>query len=154
MIRVYYWPRDLRLVIEGHAPKKWQDGPAVCAAASALYNSLCDTTNGFLKRGWCKRRFYLETDDGGLGYCRIWARRRYFKRCRVAMGMCFGGLWMLADKHPNLVHVEVCTGIPIDDFQVIKENAEGGVHFLKKFCYDMRKDRPYSTGRKAKTDEK
>lgn len=150
MIQVYYWPRELRLVMSGHAEHKGNWSPQVCAAASALFLSLCSTSNGFRKYGWCRGRYHL--NEHGMGYIRIWAKRRYFKRLRVAVGMCVGGLLMLEEKHPHLVHVEVCTGIPFDDETAVREGAEGGVSYLKKFCYDMTKDRPLD-GQKGEKDE-
>lgn len=140
MINVFYWPREQRLVICGHAEKRAsKDSPVVCGAASALFYALLTTTNGFLKYKMVKRRFHL--DRSGVGYCRMWPKRRYFKRTRVAIGMCVGGLMMLEEQHPDLVHVEVATGIHFDDYAVLEEYANGGVSYLKKFVYDNTKGR-------------
>lgn len=151
MIRVYYWPRELRMVIKGHAVQGEKRYPLVCAAASALFYSLCSATDGFRKVRWCKGHYHLE--EKGIGYARIWSRRRYFKRCRVAMGMCVGGLMMLANEYPEVVRVEVCTGIPFDDDLVLKEHQQGGVPYLQKFVYDMTKNRPLK-GQKEANHEK
>ena len=40
MIRCYYWPRELRLVMSGHAPKNTEKNKQQCAAASALLYAL------------------------------------------------------------------------------------------------------------------
>ena len=149
MINVYYWPREQRLVMHGHAEHRGNYSPVVCGAASALFNALCTTTNGFMKYKLLKGRYHLNSK--GLAYCKIWPKRRYFKRTRVAIGMCVGGLMMLEDKHPHLVHVEVATGVPFDDTAVIQEDQEGGVTTLKKFCYDMNKNRPLDSA-KAETN--
>ena len=151
MINVFYWPREQRLVMTGHAEHRGNYSPVVCGAASALFYALCTTTNGFMKRKLLKGRYHL--DHKGLAYCKMWPKRWYFKRTRVAIGMCVGGLMMLADKHPHLVHVDVVTGVPFDDEAVIKEDQQGGLKFLKKFCYDMTKDRPLD-GQKGKKNEK
>ena len=151
MINVFYWPREQRLVMTGHAEHRGNYSPVVCGAASALFYALCTATNGFMKYKLLKGRYHL--DRKGLAYCKMWPKRRYFKRTRVAIGMCVGGLMMLADKHPHLVHVDVATGVPFDDEAVIKEDQQGGLKFLKKFCYDMTKDRPLD-GQKGKKNEK
>jgi len=140
VIQVYYWPRELRMVMRGHAVRGEKRFPLICAGASALFVSLCNAMNGFRKARWCRGHHYINED--GLGYARLWGKRRYFKRLRVAMGMCVGGLMMMEREYPGIVHVEVCTGIPFDDQQVITEYEQGGVHTLRKFCYDMSKDRP------------
>lgn len=152
MIHVYYWPRDQRLVMEGHAEKRGGGySPVVCGAASALFYALATTTNGFLKYKLVKGRYYV--DEKGLAYCKMWPKRRYFKRTRVAIGMCVGGLMMLEEQHPDLVHVTVATGTDFDDPKVLEENEGGGVSYLKKFCYDMLKDRPLK-GQKGTKNEK
>lgn len=140
MIQVYYWPREQRLVMEGHAQQKGLHSPVVCGSASTLFLALCTTTNGFLKYKFLKGRYYK--DQKGIGYCKMWPKRRYFKRTRVAIGMCVAGLLMLADKYPDLVNVRVATGIPFDDAKVLEEAEQGGVSYLRKFIYDSTKDRP------------
>lgn len=151
MIRVYYWPREQRLVMTGHAEHKGSWSPVVCGAASALFYALCTTSNGFLKYKLLKGRYHL--DEKGLAYCKMWPKRRYFKRTRVAIGMCVGGLMMLEERNPELVHVEITTGQAFDDKQVLEEAAQGGVTYLRKFCYDMTKGRPLN-GQKGKQNEK
>ena len=101
MINVFYWPRDQRLVMTGHAEHKGNYSPVVCGAASALFYALCTTSNGFLKYKWLKGRYHL--DEKGMAYCKMWPKKRYFKRTRVAIGMCVGGLMMLADTVPPSV---------------------------------------------------
>ena len=141
MINVFYWPRDQRIVIQGHAHQRGANySPVVCGAASALFYSLLSASNGFLKYKWVKGRFYL--DKRGIGYCKLWPKRRYFKHTRVAIGTCVGGLLMLADKYPHLVKVTVATGIPFDDKDVLEEAQQGGVSYLQKFVYDNTRDRP------------
>lgn len=140
MIQVFYWPREQRIIMEGHAEKKGLHSPVVCGSASALFLALCTTTNGFLKYRLVKGRYYK--DQKGIGYCKMWTKRRYFKRTRVAIGTCVAGLMMLADKYPDLVRVDIATGIPFDDAQVLEEAERGGVSYLKKFVYDNTKDRP------------
>lgn len=147
MINAFYWPRDQRLVMTGHAENKGSYHKDVCAAASALFYALCTTSNGFMKYKLLKGRYHL--NEKGLAYCKMWPKKRYFKRTRVAIGMCVGGLMMLADKYPHLVHVEVATGVYFDDRTVLEESAQGGVTYLRKFCYDMLKDRPLN-GQKGK----
>lgn len=157
MINVYYWPRDQRLVMTGHAEHKGNYSPVVCGAASALFYALCTTSNGFLKYKWLKGRYHL--DEKGMAYCKMWPKKRYFKRTRVAIGMCVGGLMMLADKYPHLVHVEVLNAWnhesigAFDDRTVLEEAAQGGVTYLRKFCYDMIKGRPLQ-GQKGNKNEK
>ena len=151
MINVFYWPREQRLVMTGHAEHRGNYSPVVCGAASALFYALCTTTNGFMKYKLLKGRYHL--DEKGIGYCKMWPKRRYFKRTRVAIGMCVGGLMMLEEKHPHLVHVDVATGIDFDDKKVLEEIQGGGVSYLKKFCYDMLKDRPLQ-GQKGTKNEK
>ena len=151
MINVYYWPRDQRLVMVGHAEKRGSYSPVVCGAASTLFYTLCTTSNGFLKYRWLKGRYHL--DEKGLAYCKMWPKRRYFKRTRVAIGMAVGGLMMLADKYPELVHVDVVTGIDFDDKTVLEESSQGGVSYLRKFCYDIRKGRPLQGQKGGKNEE-
>jgi len=152
MIRVFYWPREQRLIMSGHAEEKGLHNPVVCGAASALFYALCTTTNGFLKYHLVKGRYYK--DQKGIGYCVMWPKRRYFKRTRVAIGTCVAGLMLLEDKHPHLIHVDVCTGIPFEDETAIREAEEGGVSYLKKIVYDMTKDRPLSEENTAQTPRK
>ena len=140
MIQVFYWPREQRLVMKGHAERKGTPSPVVCGSASALFYALCTTSNGFLKYKMLKGRYYK--DQKGIGYIKMWPKRRYFKRTRVAIGMCVAGLLMLADKYPQLVRVNVATGIPFDDAAVLEESEQGGVSYLNKFVYDNTKDRP------------
>jgi len=157
MINVFYWPRDQRLVMTGHAEHKGNYSPVVCGAASALFYALCTTSNGFLKYKWLKGRYHL--DEKGMAYCKMWPKKRYFKRTRVAIGMCVGGLMMLADKYPHLVRVEVLNAWNhesignFDDRTVLEEAAQGGVTYLRKFCYDMLKGRPLQ-GQKGNKNEK
>lgn len=155
MIRVFYWPREQRLIISGHAEEKGLHNPVVCGAASALFYALCTTSNGFLKYKLVKGRYWK--DNKGIGYFRMWPKRRYFKRTRVAIGTCVAGLMLLEDKHPHLIHVDVVTGTDCDDAKVLEEAQEGGVSYLKKILYDMVKDRPLDaeqnpnrTGRRRK----
>lgn len=140
MIQVYYWPRDQRLVMEGHAEKRGLHSPVVCGAASALFWALCTTSNGFLKYHLVKGRYYK--DHKGIGYVKLWPKRRYFKRTRVAIGTCVAGLMVLADKYPEQVRVDIATGLEFDDAQVLEEAESGGVSYLRKFMYDNAKDRP------------
>jgi hypothetical protein len=49
--------------------------------------------------------------------------------------------------------VDVATGIEFDDKKVLEEIQGGGVSYLKKFCYDMLKDRPLQ-GQKGTKNEK
>lgn len=140
MINVYYWPRELRMVMEGHAEHKGDWSPVVCGAASLLFETLQVTSNALLQKKWIKGRYHLNRE--GLGYLRIWNKRRWFKQARIAIGMCISGMMMLEEKYENLVRVNVCTGIPFDDEKVIEEDQSGAVLFLKKFCYDIRKESP------------
>ncbi len=143
MIEVLYWPRELRMVVRGHAVNGNSRWPLVCAGASTVLYALEGTTNGFRKAGWCKKHYH--TEESGIGYVRIWAKRRYFKRCRVAMGMAFGAMLMLEETFPEAICCEVCTGIPFDDDAAM--DAEGGLLYLKKALYDV------SRIRKARTAE-
>lgn len=141
MINVFYWPREQRLVMHGHAEKRGGGySPVVCGAASALFYALCTTTEGFLKYRLLKGRYHL--DEKGVGYCKMWPKRRYFKRTRVAIGMCVAGLMMLEEKYPDLVRVRVVTGTHFSDEIAIQENASGGVDYLKHFVYDTIKGSP------------
>lgn len=149
MIRVYYWPREQRLLMQGHAEQKGLHNPVVCGSASALFYALCTTSNGFLKYRLIKGRYYK--DQKGIGYCRMWPKRRYFKRTRVAIGTCVAGLMLLADKYPDMIQVDIATGIPFDDAQAMEEAEQGGVTYLRKFLYDIAKDRPLSPDAKADT---
>ena len=157
MINVFYWPRDQRLVMTGHAENKGSYHKDVCAAASALFYALCTTSNGFMKYKWLKGRYHL--DEKGMAYCKMWPKKRYFKRTRVAIGMCVGGLMMLADKYPHLVRVEVLNAWNhksignFDDITVLEEASQGGITYLRKFCYDILKGRPLQ-GQKGRTNEK
>lgn len=144
MIRVYYWPREQRLIMHGHAEEKGLHNPVVCGAASALFYALCTTTNGFLKHHMLKWRYFI--DQKGVGYCRMCPRRFYFKRTRVAIGTVVAGLMMLEEKYPHLIKVEIATGFPCDDFQVLEESTKGGVSYLRKICYDLSKGRPLDAG--------
>lgn len=142
MINVMYWPTNQRIVISGHAEHKGEYSPVVCGAASALFYALLTTTNGFLKYKWVKGRFHL--DEKGIGYCKIWPKKWFFKRTRVAMGMCVGGMMMLEEKHPRLVHVEIMNHWNhqeenFDDEKVLEEYAEGKVSYLKKYMEDYEK---------------
>ena len=135
MIQVYYWPREQRLVMEGHAAQKGLHSPVVCGSASTLFLALCTTTNGFLKYKFLKGRYYK--DQKGIGYCKMWPKRRYFKRTRVAIGMCVAGLLMLADKYPDLVDVRVATGLPFDDAKVdaLLDTIAGREHGLAFYLF-------------------
>lgn len=139
MIRCYYWPRELRLVISGHAPVYSEKNKQQCAAASALLYSLISTVNGFRRKGWAHLRGTYTLAESGLAVVRINARLSHFKACRVAIGMCFGGLMMLADKYPEAVKADVVTGVPFDDKALCDKGPDGGVSYLQKFLYDMRK---------------
>lgn len=152
MINVFYWPREQRLVMRGHASNiRGGYSPVVCGAASALFYALCTTTDGFLKYKLVKGRYHL--DESGIGYCKMWPKRRFFKRTRVAIGMCVAGLMMLEEKHPDLVHVTVATGVPFEDQTVLEEISAGGLSYLEKFVYDNTKDRPLN-GQKGEKNEK
>ena len=145
MIHVFYWPREQRLVMKGHAEKLGGGySPVVCEAATTLFQALVSTSYGFLKHRLVSGRYHKE--QKGVGYVKMWPKRRYFKRTRVAIGMCVAGLLILEDKYPELVHVYVATGIPFDDIQAIEEAEQGGVTYLNKFVYDNTKDRPLCTG--------
>lgn len=150
MINVFYWPREQRLVMHGHASNiRGGYSPVVCGAASALFYALCTTTDGFLKYKLVKGRYHL--DEKGIGYCKIWPKRRFFKRTRVAIGMCVAGVMMLEEKHPDLVHVEVMNAWNhtsngnFNDKKVLEEISAGGLSYLEKFVYDNTKDRPLIT---------
>lgn len=140
MIHVFYWPREQRLVISGHADHKGEWSPVVCGAASALFYAACTSSNGFLKRGIVKGRYYK--DQKGLGYLKMWPKRRFFKRTLASIGTAVAGLLMLQEKHRNLVSVQVCTGTEFDDEKAVTEAEQGGVSYIRKFVYDMTKDRP------------
>lgn len=137
MIEVLYWPRELRMVVRGHAVNGGGRWPLVCAGASTVLYALESTTNGFRKVGWCKRHFHRE--ESGIGYVRIWAKRRYFKRCRVAMGMAYGAMLMLEESFPEAIRCEVCTGMPFDDTAAM--DCDGGLTYLRKALYDAGKGR-------------
>ncbi len=144
MIQVFYWPREQRLVMKGHAEKRGGGySPVVCEAATTLFQALVSTSYGFLKYRLVKGRYHKELK--GIGYVKLWPKRRYFKRTRVGIGICVSGLLILADKYPDLVRVHVATGVPFDDAAAIEEAEQGGVSYLNKFVYDMTKDRPLST---------
>ena len=140
MINVYYWPRELRIVMEGHAEHKGNYSPVICGAASLLFETLQVTTNAMLEKKWIKGRYHLNRD--GLGYLRIWNKRRWFKQARIAIGMCVSGLMMMEDKYEDLVKVTVCTGIPFDDEKVILEDKEGSVNTLRKTVEEYQQARP------------
>ena len=148
MIQVFYWPREQRLIISGHAEKKGNWSPVVCGAASALFYAACTSSNGFLKRGIVKGRYYK--DLKGLGYLKMWPKRRFFKRTLASIGTAVAGLLMLEGKYKSLIHVEVCTGIEFDDEKAITEAEQGGVSYLQKFVYDMSKDRPLTAAEAVK----
>lgn len=139
MIRCYYWPKELRLVMAGHAPKNSEKNKQQCAAASALLYSLIGAVRGFTRKGWANPfKTYVFTDNG-LAVVKIKASWLRFKTCRVAIGMVFGGLMMMEDKYPEAVRARVCTGIAFDDKKLLSGDAEGGLSYLQKFLYDMRK---------------
>lgn len=120
MIKVRYWPQELRLTVEGHALESdMQENPLICSAASMLVFSLMNTMDGINSRRWAKCAYM---DNGnGFAYMRAFKPKWHkFKAVRVAVGMTFGGLAMLAHQHPEAVQVEVCTGQPFDDEEVIK----------------------------------
>ena len=121
MIQVNYWPKELRLTVEGHATNEnMQGNPAVCTGASVLVFSLMNTMDGFNDRKWCKSVYF---DNGnGYAYMRMFKpKRTKFKALRVAIGMTYGGLGMLAKKYPDLIKVKVCSGIPFDDKACIEK---------------------------------
>jgi len=140
MIHAFYWPRELRLVMVGHADSAHAKYPLICAGASALFYALCTTTDGFQRARWCKSHYHLE--EKGIGFCRVWPKKRYFKRLRVAMGMCVAGLLMMAEQYENVVKVHVMSDEHFPDDAVIEESAHGGVSLLQKFVYDNTKSRP------------
>ena len=153
MIRCYYWPRELRLVMSGHAPKNTEKNKQQCAAASALLYALIGAVHGFTRKGWANPFKTYTFADSGIAVVKIKAARLRFKTCRVAIGMVFGGLMMMADKYPQAVHTQVCTGIPFDDKKVLSGDAEGGVSYLQKFLYDIRKG-SLTKGQKGTENEK
>lgn len=119
MIKVNYWPRELRLTMEGHAVtdenEQTEDGIVVCSGASMLMFALMNALDGFKLAAWVKNVHYYENGNG-FAYAKVdkpkWHK---FKAVRVAFGMAFGGLAMLAKHYPKLVSCEVCTGKPYDD---------------------------------------
>lgn len=142
MIQAYYWPRELRLIIAGHAPKNSEKNKQQCAGASALLYALCGAVNGFRRKGWARLRGTYTLHDSGIAAVRINARRWRFKTCRVAIGMCYGGLLMMMQKWPEAVKCQVMTGVSFDDKRLMAKGEEGGVTYLKKFLYDVRKGSP------------
>lgn len=139
MIRCYYWPRELRLVMAGHAPVHSEKNKQQCAAASALLYSLISAVNGFRRKGWARIHGTYTLAESGIAAVRINARLWHFKACRVAIGMCFGGLMMLADKYPEAVSAEVVTGVDFNDKLARSPSKDGGVSYLQKWLYDIRK---------------
>lgn len=120
MINVKYWPRELRLTVEGHALEEKDNNPAICNAASMLVFALMNTLDGFKLRHWVKGVAYFDSGSG-YAYMRAFKPRWHkFKAVRVAFGLVFGGLAMLAQQYPDAVKVDVCTGEPFDDEAVIK----------------------------------
>lgn len=150
MIKVYYWPRELRMVMEGHAKHGANESPVVCGIVSLLFETLQVTSNAMLQKKWIKGRYHL--NEYGLAYLRIYNKRRWFKEARIAIGMAISGLMMLEEKYPDLVKVNVCTGIPFDDLTVMEEDCAGGVSFLKNFCYNMGKESPTDTKGQEETE--
>lgn len=144
MIQVFYWPREQRLIMTGHAEEKGLHNPVVCGAASTLFEALCTTSNGFQRRKLVHGHYFFQ--EKGIGYFRMWPRRWHTKRTLASIGTVVAGMLLLEEKHPPLIHVNVATGIPCDDVQIAKEYAEGGVSYLKKFVYDNTKDRPLDEG--------
>ena len=136
----------------GHAPKHSEKNKQQCAAASALLYSLIGAVKGFRRKGWANPFKTYIYADSGLAAIRIKAARWRFKTCRVAIGMTFGGLMMLADKYPEAVHCQVCTGIEFDDEKLFSDDAEGGVSYLQKFLYDMRKGSLTDNEQKGETN--
>lgn len=124
MIQVKYWPRELRLTVEGHATNENMEGnPDVCSAASILAYSLMNTLDGMNDRRWAKC-VYFDNGDG-LAYMRANKPKRFkFKAVRVAFGMTFGGFGLLQQCYPDLVRCEVCTGKPFDDKAAIRAVLE------------------------------
>lgn len=120
MINVKYWPRELRLTVEGHALEEKDSNPAICNSASMLVFALMNTLDGFKLRHWVKGVAYFDSGSG-YAYMRAFKPRWHkFKAVRVAFGLVFGGLAMLAQQYPDAVKVDVCTGEPFDDEAVIK----------------------------------
>lgn len=123
MIEVKYWPRELRLTVKGHAVNENMEGnPDVCAGASMLVYSLMNAMDGFNAAKWCKAVYF---EGNGEAYIRMMKPKWHkFKALRVAMGMTYGGLGMLAQQYPKLVKVKVCTGEPFNDLAVIADVLE------------------------------
>lgn len=119
MIVVKYWPRELRLTVEGHAVAEdgtmSDEGAVVCAGASMLMFALMNALDGFKLKQWAKDVHYFDNGNG-FAYAKAdkpkWHK---FKAVRVAFGLVFGGLALLQSHYPKLVSCDVCTGEPFDD---------------------------------------
>lgn len=126
MIKVNYWSKDLRLTVEGHAQSETLEGnPRVCSAASILVYALMNAMDGFMLRKWAKCAYF---DNGsGMAYMRATKVKWHkFKAVRVAFGMTYGGLCILAKHYPDLVKTEVCNGRAFDDKKAIEDALEKG----------------------------
>lgn len=122
MIKVCYWPRELRLTLEGHAVSEneetTEENVAVCAGASMLVFALMNALDGFKLRKWVKKGLYYDSGSG-FAYVRAFKPKWHkFKAVRVAFGMVFGGLVMMQNEYPDLVSCEVCTGKEFDDARI------------------------------------
>ncbi len=119
MIKVCYWPRELRLTVEGHAVDEsmgaTDENIAVCSGASMLVFALMNALDGFKLRKWVRAGKYFD-NGSGFAYVRAFKPKWHkFKAVRVAFGLVYGGLAMLESHYPNLVSCEVCTGKEFDD---------------------------------------
>lgn len=127
MIEVKYWPRELRLTVSGHALEEAQEvNPEVCCAASMLMFALMNQMHGFVSRRWAKDAVYFDTGSGFAYVRMIKPKWHKFKAIRVAFGLVYGGLCMLAEKYPKAIRCDVCTGEPFNDAECIKNASLTG----------------------------
>lgn len=114
MITVYYWPREFRMTVEGHASARQMDkNPLVCAAASILLYGLENCIDGFKWAKWVKDGYYHE--KSGRGYVKCTPKWHKRKLVRVAYGFAYGAMGMLQKHYPEALKCEVMTGVVFDD---------------------------------------
>ena len=103
MITITMNTTKLKLTVEGHAtPEESEQYKEICAAASALTQSLAYTVSRYNGGDGTMKSFEYRPDPGNLllrVYAETWAEREFRHRFEI-----YGdGLQMLAEGHPQSV---------------------------------------------------
>ena len=104
MVKALYYNHDglLYLNVTGHAMSADKGDDLVCAGVSMLMYALSNAVSGFTIDKWVKPIVVQVIDEGNVTIA-VTPHKKYLKHCRVAFGMAFGGIQMLAAQFPENV---------------------------------------------------